>query len=59
MPEKNTHLPEDWYRQPDHPDSSEAGLWYSDASERVIPQLADAGCSTHQPPPPLRQLFGG
>ena len=51
MPDKNTHLPENWYRQPAFPDSSEAGLWYSDASELVIPQLTDAGCSTHQPPP--------
>ncbi len=51
MPDKNTHLPENWYRQPGSSDSSEAGLWYSDASELVMPQLTDAGCSTHQPPP--------
>ena len=51
MPDKNTHLPENWYRQPVSPDTSEAGLWYSDSSELVMPRLADAGCSTHQPPP--------
>lgn len=51
MPNNNTHRPEDWYRQPDFPDQQEAGLWYSDSSDLVIPRLADAGCSTHQPPP--------
>lgn len=51
MPDNNTHRPEDWYRQPDLPEQKEAGLWYSDSSDLVIPRLADAGCSTHQPPP--------
>lgn len=58
MPDKDAHLPENWYRQPASPDPREAGLWYSDSSELVIPQLADAGCSTHQPPPRSVSFLG-
>lgn len=51
MPDKETHRPEDWYRKSGYPDMKEAGSRYSDSSDLVIPRLADAGCSTHQPPP--------
>ena len=51
MPDRETHRPEDWYRKSGYPDLKEAGLWYSDSSDLVIPRLTDAGCSTHQPPP--------
>ncbi len=51
MPDRETHRSEDWYRKSGYPDRKEEGSWYSDSSDLVIPRLADAGCSTHQPPP--------
>ena len=51
MPDCNTRRPEDWYRKSGYPELKKAGSWYGDASELVTPRLADAGCSTHQPPP--------
>ncbi len=46
MPEHSTRRPADWYSS-----STEQANWYKDPSHVVIPQPAEAGCSTHQPPP--------
>ncbi|MCD7748475.1 MAG: S1C family serine protease [Oscillospiraceae bacterium] len=46
MPEHSTRRPADWYNT-----SPEQANWYKDPSHVVIPQPAEAGCSTHQPPP--------
>lgn len=51
MPDIETRYTVVGAQKPAFSDAKEAGSWYSDSSELVIPRPADAGCSTHQPPP--------
>ncbi len=51
MPDIETRYTEVGAQKPAFSDPQEAGSWYSDSSETVIPRLTDAGCSTHKPPP--------
>ena len=59
MPDNETRYTEVGAQKPAFSDPKEAGSWYSDSSDLVIPQLTDAGCSTHQPPPRSVSSSGG
>ena len=59
MPDNETRYTEVGAQKPAFSDPQEAGLWYSDSSDLVIPRLTDAGCSTHQPPPRSVSSSGG
>ena len=59
MPDQETRYTEVGAQKPAFSDPQEAGSWYSDSSDLVIPRLTDAGCSTHQPPPRSVSSLGG
>lgn len=51
MPDHNMGRPADWYSTSDTPEPAQEDLWDRSSSGLADSRPAEAGCSTHQPPP--------